>query len=473
MQVKLYVLAEKLEEFMAKVYKEVFVNGKALKKWLEEYVVFEFDEDGNRILPEKDDERLYDFDENGKNRYLSYEFEEEAYYYDNYGTKPIFYPPEKEKIGNIIFENKDYNWKDAQGRNVFSVPRDVSKGKIEFSENKVTHILNNSVEYLFEYDGENLIHVKESDSSSITEYWFEYDDGKIIRKKDSNGWIYLYEYDENQKLIHTIDCNEDENKNEGNDEEVWYEYNSEGFLIQEKHSKDDGYYEFEIIYEYDSAGHLVRKSYPDGYRDNYEDEKEAYEIKYGYDQNGNLVCITDSSCGDKTVYEYDGENNMITKRCFKKSDGRNPYECYHWDSHGNIIFSKRSDCVEEFEYDNENNLICYKNYEDNSLKCEKHWDANGKLISFKDNMFSNNKEIYYEYDASGKLISSKDSTGEEKHWDLNGYLIYMKDSDGDEYYCERDEKGNITHFKNYEIDEWYEYEFNDLGNIKRKIVYRA
>ncbi|MBQ5432933.1 MAG: hypothetical protein IIU30_05695, partial [Treponema sp.] len=141
---------------MARVYKEVFVNGKALKKWLEEYVVFEYDENGNMILPEKGDERLYDFDENGKNCYLSYEFEEEAYYYDNYGTKPIFYPPVKEKIGNIIFENKYYNWKDAQGRNVFSVPRDVSKGKIEFSENKVTHILNNSVEYLFEYDGENL-----------------------------------------------------------------------------------------------------------------------------------------------------------------------------------------------------------------------------------------------------------------------------------------------------------------------------
>ncbi len=446
---------------MARVYKEVFVNGKALKKWLEEYVVFEFDENGNMILPEKGDGRLYGYDEKGMSRNLSSEFGEDACDdYSKKSKKPIFHSPRKKKMGNIVFAYGSYIWKDARGSDVFRVFQGDSKNKIEFSENKVTYILSDSEEYLFEYDGENLIHVKTSDSSSIKE--FEYDDGKIIRVKDSAGWIRLYEYDENQNLIHSIYENEDEEKNDGYDEEVWYEYNSEGFLILEKHSKDDGYYDFEIIYEYDSAGCLVRERYPDGS----EDEKEAYEIKYEYDQKGNLVFKTDSSCGDKAFYEYDGENNMITERWFNESDGKVPYLCRHWDSKGNLTFYKNRNHVQEFEYDNANNLIYHK---DNSF--EKNWNVDGKLIRYKD--LDKNEEICYEYDDSGKLISSKSSTGEEKHWDLNGNLIYMKDSDGDEYYCERDEKGNITHYKDYEIDEWYEYEFNDLGNIKRKIVYRA
>ncbi len=46
------------------------VNGKPMKKWVEEYAVFEFDENGKMIISEslESDEKYGDYDENGNRR---------------------------------------------------------------------------------------------------------------------------------------------------------------------------------------------------------------------------------------------------------------------------------------------------------------------------------------------------------------------------------------------------------------------
>ena len=79
------------------------------------------------------------------------------------------------------------------------------------------------------------------------------------------------------------------------------------------------------------------------------------------------------------------------------------------------------------EYDNNENLIHYKN--SNGYEYWKEYDSNGNLIHSKD---SDGYESWKEYDSNGNLIHSKYSYSWEEwsEYDSNGNLIHFKDSDG-------------------------------------------
>ena len=81
------------------------------------------------------------------------------------------------------------------------------------------------------------------------------------------------------------------------------------------------------------------------------------------------------------------------------------------------------------EYDNNGNLIHYKN--SNGYEYWKEYDSNGNSIHFKN---SNSYEKWYEYNSNGNLIHSKDSNGKE---------------------------------------EWYEYTYWKNGKVKTKTEYHA
>lgn len=84
---------------------------------------------------------------------------------------------------------------------------------------------------------------------------------------------------------------------------------------------------------------------------------------------------------------------------------------------------------EQFEYDENGNIVHYKN--SNGYEYWREYDSNNNLIHSKD---SDGEEYYYEYDEDGREVHSKDSSGfEEWHeYDSNGNCIHYKNSDGDE-----------------------------------------
>ena len=99
------------------------------------------------------------------------------------------------------------------------------------------------------------------------------------------------------------------------------------------------------------------------------------------------------------------------------------------------------------------------------------YDNNGNLIHYKN---SDGNEEWKEYDSNGNLIHYKNSNGYEywKEYDSNGNLIHVKDSNGYEEWGEYDSNGNLIHFKDSDGDErWGEYTYWKNGRIKIKTVY--
>lgn len=112
--------------------------------------------------------------------------------------------------------------------------------------------------------------------------------------------------------------------------------------------------------------------------------------------------------------------------------------------------SKRVEVLSISEYDNNGNLIHYKN--SNGYEYWKEYDSNGNLIHSK---YSDGYEEWNEYDSNGNLIHSQNSHGLEKwyEYDSNGNLIHYKDSNGEEY--------------------WHEYTYWKNGKVKTKTEYHA
>ena len=80
------------------------------------------------------------------------------------------------------------------------------------------------------------------------------------------------------------------------------------------------------------------------------------------------------------------------------------------------------------------------------------YDNNGNLIHYKN---SDVVEYWKEYDSNGNLIHSKYSYSWEEwsEYDSNGNLIHYKDNDGEEY--------------------WHEYTYWKNGKVKTKTEYHA
>ena len=81
------------------------------------------------------------------------------------------------------------------------------------------------------------------------------------------------------------------------------------------------------------------------------------------------------------------------------------------------------------------------------------YDQNNNLIHYKN---SNGFEYWKEYDQNNNLIHSKNSNGFEewKEYDQNNNCIHFKNSKGFEKWQEYDQNNNLIHFKN---SKGYEY----------------
>lgn len=466
---------------MAKMRKELMVNGKKMKKWVEEFSVFEFGEDGNVISPESGgvNEKCQDYDEFGNRKDLPE--------YDCAETTPNnlkTFESVKQKLnggrGHISYEIEDeyctLNWTDENGEIIHTDSFEFLFDFFDTDFDPDGHLVYFSSErndkFFFEYDTSTdlLTHIKVIDRTSgdtNDEFWFEYEDGRIIHKKtksveewfDYDGILLIHEkfvYLENQNPYY----------------EAWNEYDSNGRLIHKKTKKDfsDNYF-----YEYDSNGKLIHekrkpeKNEKDDFDSDHASLAAGYEEFYEYDTDGKLVYeksrYEDAPDYDfELVYRYDSNGTLIHKNTL---NGRLEWK---WDCDGHLIYSQKAGDTTLYDYDADGSLIY--------MKCsdgeEFEWNKNGCLIYITHpEPFSD--EIRYEYDKNGLLIHSIEKTNEgteEKNWfrNPNGELTSYKD---DNHLLEFDSFGNIIHYFDGDIDEWYEYEFYDNGTIKKKTCLRG
>ena len=194
---------------------------------------------------------------------------------------------------------------------------------------------------------------------------------------------------------------------------------------------------------------------------------------YFYNDNRKTVCSKDLD-GKDTWYEYDAKGNEIHyKTLYGSKAGHEIW--YEYDDKGNLIHSKWSDGREtryEDEYDDKGNLIHSK-----SSDGEEWWydyDKKGKVIHVKDNK---GVEKWYEYDKKGNLIQAKSVDGRKWKfaYDKNGNKIHVKFPDGTEWWYDYDKKGNLIHEKwtaSYRSwnEQWFEYQYGENGEVKKKIL---
>ena len=161
---------------MAGIYKEVIQEGEKVKRWVEEFVVFEYDKKGNIKSYVTDDEnRLDDYDDAGNINNIP-----EAILENN-----TFITEEDLWIENSLVENV----------------------KVSINEKNVK----TTSQYCFE-DWENEIVIKDDFNNIIFSYIYitkwndieevKFDDNRNLISFKDNDDIFLLDYD-NNKLIHT------------------------------------------------------------------------------------------------------------------------------------------------------------------------------------------------------------------------------------------------------------------------------
>jgi len=179
--------------------------------------------------------------------------------------------------------------------------------------------------------------------------------------------------------------------------------------------------------------------------------------KEEYNGMGNVVA--------KYKFSYDSKNNPIKAESVE-SDGRTGLQVSKYDSRGNEIerrmTTKRRNKTETqmlFKYDQEDNLIETKNFDNNKLSDILITSYNnGKRVGsiVKDEKGNTILTITPEYDSNGKLIKEtrKNSSVNVVYayrYDSKGNLIEMVDDETKRYY-NYDEKGNVTEHKMYLLD---------------------
>ncbi|BDC96958.1 hypothetical protein [Treponema saccharophilum] len=466
-----------------KVYKQVSLNGKTIKKWVAEYIAFEFDEDGNIISDishaSEYADKAYEYDEKGNRTDLPCCFEnndDSENSGDSEYSKAVFESKnhflfgeslQTEKIGNqsISHDRNEILWIANNGIQIYRFyfgSAGLESFQKEFDEdNNLIYIKDDNREYFFDYDEHKLLHLKKIESDGEWEKWFEYDGEKLENSKDSDGEKCLYRYDSKGCLVY---------------QKIWHNDDDDDMWIDDYDDTSVS----ETEYEYDSNGKLLHRitTHYDS-NDDYDsgNSSSVYEIWFEYDASGKKTISRDSA-GNITKWdsfgnvvferhhfygeyqnEYTSDGKLIhsihksldqKENCYDLDDGYD-YEEKRWDLSGNLIYCRWSDREEISEYDTKNKLIHY-------------------LSKSSDENY--NYEVWYEY-KDGILIHKKCSDGEEYKYDSQGELTYYRDSDLKTYWNECDSKGNPIHFKSDDVEEWYEYELYDNGNIKKKICYRA
>ena len=295
-----------------------------------------------------------------------------------------------------------------------------------------------------------LKHQIENDSP---EKWYDYDEnGKLIHLYDSTGYEETIEYDNEGLKTHAVSSN---------GIEYWFETDIEN--NKQTYSSDE--------YNCNISGQIktyINKKY--GWTFSYNGNQMIYQkfdnIEIQYNKYGQKIYYKEiyknSSLTFEEWYEYDDNHNLIS---YRNSD--NLIIWYEYDKNGNLIHTKNSKNDESFyfyEYDENGNKIYCHHSDDFEEWFE--YDENSNLIYYHD---SEGYKKWIEYNKNGKTI--KYSNGRIEKFDENDTKIYIKSTNYKGELIElgilkEDDKGNRTHYKTDSNEFWYEYLYYPNGTIK-------
>ncbi len=280
-----------------------------------------------------------------------------------------------------------------------------------------------------------------------------------------------------------------------------YEYDAAGRVIKETY---DGLYKSDdyTTYEYDKKGNRVAKTIHTEALDKFRNVKTVYEYdekgrkiieneyastgdiesgkiewerysknEYKYDENDRLISQVEYSDG-KTIsqikYEYDDEGNLCFER--KLSEGGKQIDETKYDKYGRTVYEIVSlgseyESKEEYEYDDKGNLIHSVQYRKGDKVGELKCVYNGTdLLSRTEETFGENagkNVLEYKNGVRCKEISygSDGKVSSEREYDEHGNLIH---------------KGSIDSVTGLELSaNYYKYEYDKKGNLVSQSLYKG
>ena len=233
----------------------------------------------------------------------------------------------------------------------------------------------------------------------------------------------------------------------------------------------------EIKYQYDEAGNLVavtdRKENTTGY--GYSEERSHYldeivdplgrtGVKTEYDENGRMSRLIDVN-GDAVELNYDTDNSTQT---IKDALG-NP-TTYVYDDKGNVLTEVDPvGLITKRTYDSDNNMLTETIITDESgesgYTTSYTYDENGYETSITDPLGNTER---YDYDDFGRMLSRTDALGNTTTYTYSGRNIAsVTDALGNVVSYTYDRAGNRTSMTEGENDITY-YEYDSRGNRTKK-----
>lgn len=313
------------------------------------------------------------------------------------------------------------------------------KISIERDKEKITVQDDAGRQFVVALDADGNVSTITDPQKGVIRYYYE--DGKLIKVVDQAGAIIgEYQYSETGLLIkvndksisYTDDGRISEYLND-NGAYIKYEYTENSIKSISSDEKTE-------VYEYNQFGNIA--SYTDSYGDkttyNYDSENklisteknEKIIYKYGYDEFGNITDITDSDHNSNT-YVYDSEGRIITEKVGED------FTHYFYDEDDNVsikvtVDEEYKDIYFSFEYD--------ENFE-HYVKIFYTYDSSNLLVS--EETPSKNIKIQYTYDIYGNNVktTTTQTDGEETKvsvcentYNLLGQLLTVKSDDSETIY---------------------------------------
>ena len=227
---------------------------------------------------------------------------------------------------------------------------------------------------------------------------------------------------------------------DANSAEIAYEYDQNSNIIAITDALGNT-----TRYEYDAAGNKTKETAPDG---------SSYSLQY--DENNNLTRLTDQ-LGGVTLYEYDEHNRLV-----KQTNPDGGVTAYSYNDMGQVLtVTDPMGNVTAYEYDG---VDLIKSTDPNGNETGYAYDAQHRLVSTtdalgnttsfaydeRDNLtsvtFADGTSFAYEYDKVGDLISQTDALGNVTRFEYDALRQLVKTTypDGSESTSGYDHSGNLV-----------------------------
>jgi RHS repeat-associated protein len=318
---------------------------------------------------------------------------------------------------------------------------------VEVNHRAVQQIL---VSYQYNDDGD-MIGISDALNQSVT---IEYKDHLMVKKTDRNGQNFYWEYDAQQRCVHTW--------GDGGILEGFIEYHKGYNLVTNSVGETTTYYFDEnnlCVQETDHYGNHTYTEYTEDF-DVYREIDEAGNITgYAYDERHRLKEQMDPD-GSIIQYHYN-EHNQVELVIFPNGSS----ETYGYDAMRRLTFINRANGLSlSYEYNVEGQMEAI--IQKGSIKTQLVYDEDDNLCAMQ---LPDGTTATWKYDALGRCIQTSNAAGEVRFLEYdalsrvrtinlpNGKMIKREYNAYDEVIRETDNHTTV------------QYEYTPLGNVKKRI----